>query len=201
MTTLPYTFRLTEEIARWAFEVHVNTLSNWYIAFSNPTAGPWKRLMARDDAGIEGEVHRFEREEDRPDLVIVNDTLSTVLIVEAKDSLVALIATTQVTKSSAVVKALAAALSLRAENLFWLTRADYQVLPGLLWGAESQSTEAQRVSAFGAYAQEFQRIGFVHAGMIGVEVTRAGNHLELGGFAYETADENAAAAVLESLQL
>jgi hypothetical protein len=107
VTTLPYTFRLTEEISRWAFEVHVNTLSDWYIAFSNPTAGPWKRLMARDEAGIEGEVHRFEREEDRPDLVLVNDNLSTLVIVEAKDSLAALVARTQVVKSSAVVQALA----------------------------------------------------------------------------------------------
>ena len=37
-----YTFRLTEEIARWAFEVVCKNSSDWYIAFTNPTAGPWK---------------------------------------------------------------------------------------------------------------------------------------------------------------
>jgi hypothetical protein len=201
VTSLPYTFRLTEEIGRWAFEVHLHALPDWYIAFTNPTAGPWKRLMARDEAGVEGEVHRFEREEDRPDLVLVNDRLSTLLIIEAKDSLGALVVPAQVTKSAEVVKTLAETLSLRAENAYWLTRSDYQVLPGLLWGAEAATTDAGRLSAFQTYASAFHRIDFAHPGIVGIEITRAGNQLALNGYVYETAYEDAAGVVLGSLDL
>ena len=39
-----YNFRLTEEIARWAFEIICRENPNWYVAFTNPTAGPWKTI-------------------------------------------------------------------------------------------------------------------------------------------------------------
>jgi hypothetical protein len=39
-----YSYNLTEEICRWSFEVHIKKLESWWIAFTNPTAGPWKKI-------------------------------------------------------------------------------------------------------------------------------------------------------------
>ena len=38
--------RLNEELARWAFEIKISENSDWEIAFTNPTAGPWKTVKA-----------------------------------------------------------------------------------------------------------------------------------------------------------
>lgn len=80
--------RLNEEIARWAFEIIFKTNTSWHIAFTNPTAGPWKTIKSVSlQSGKEGEVYRFILEEDRPDIIMYNDSLRVVLIFEAKDSL------------------------------------------------------------------------------------------------------------------
>lgn len=96
MMTRKYTFRLTEEIARWAFEVLLSKNPDWYIAFTNPTAGPWKRVTAINERGVEGEVHRFARDEERPDLLLISDKYEVVIIIEAKDSLPKLIKDKQI---------------------------------------------------------------------------------------------------------
>ena len=48
-------FNVTEELARWRFELEIKASRDWWIAFSNPTAGPWKRLMGRSGDGSLGE--------------------------------------------------------------------------------------------------------------------------------------------------
>jgi hypothetical protein len=146
-----YSYRLTEEISRWAFEISISQSTQWFIAFSNPTAGPWKRLMGRDAYNNSGEVHRFERDEERPDLVLVCDQLQVIIILEAKDSLQKLMPDNQVSKSAAVVGHLASVLSQKSENTFWRERAYYTIVPGLLWGAEELSTQNERRICFEKY--------------------------------------------------
>ena len=135
MSATQYRYRLTEEICRWAFEVALQGRPNWFLAFTNPTAGPWKRLMAPDEGGAAGEVHRFEREETRPDLVLVNDALEVVVILEAKDDVAKLRAPDQVQKTAAMMTRMSALLATKADNPSWGRRAEYSVCAGLLWGA------------------------------------------------------------------
>lgn len=177
MTTLRYQYKLSEEIARWAFEVHLASIAAWHLAFTNPTAGPWKRLMALDPDGVETEVHRFEREEDRPDLVLVNDQLRAIVIVEAKDALAALVASRQVAKSCAVVAALSQTLASLVGHAAWDTRTGYTVVPGLLWGAETQTAPAARAAAFATYSARLGAEGFDAPGWVGIEVLRTGDEL------------------------
>lgn len=139
-----YRFQLTEEIVRWRFEVLLHTCPDWFIAFTNPTAGPWKRVMGRNGRGVEGEVYRFPRDIERPDLILVNDKLNTIIILEAKDSLSKLLVNDQINKSADVVNDLAIALSRLANNDYWGERSRYSICPGLLWGSERRSTVSHR---------------------------------------------------------
>lgn len=201
MKEVRYQYKLTEEIARWAFEVHVRELPDWNIAFTNPTAGPWKRLMANDSKGMPGEVHRFLREDDRPDLVLVNDTLRSILIIEAKDTLGRLLTAAQVGKSCAVVVKLSTTLRDLRDNPFWGDRAGYRVLPGLLWGSSTPSVESQRLSAFETYEEEFAAIGLHHRGLIGIEILRDGDALLASGYSHAAATGDLSAQILTSLSL
>ena len=80
--------RLNEELARWAFEIIISNNTEWEIAFTNPTAGPWKTVKAHSlKTNKKGEVYRFILEEDRPDIIIYNDKLKSLIIFEAKDNL------------------------------------------------------------------------------------------------------------------
>lgn len=88
-------YHLTEEISRWAFEVACREQTSWDIAFTNPTAGPWKTIKAKGALGDLGEVYRFALEENRPDIILINDDINIIIIVEAKDSLEKLINKTQ----------------------------------------------------------------------------------------------------------
>lgn len=128
--------RLNEEIARWAFEILYKENTSWVIAFTNPTAGPWKTIKASSlRNGNVGQVYRFILEEDRPDIIMYNDELQAVIIVEAKDSLIKLIDRSQAIKSAAVVVKLANLLRNATTNNFWRGRENYKVILGLLWGA------------------------------------------------------------------
>lgn len=128
--------RLNEEIARWAFEIIYKTNTSWKIVFTNPTAGPWKTIKAPSKTtGVEGEVYRFILEEDRPDIVMFNDELETVLVIEAKDSLEKLLDRAQAIKSAAVVVKLANILGNKGTNAYWQGRENYKVILGLLWGS------------------------------------------------------------------
>jgi hypothetical protein len=139
-----YDYQLTEEIARWRFEVFVKSCPAWYIAFTNPTAGPWKRVMEKREDGVEGEVYRFVRDEDRPDLILVCDDLKTIAIIEAKDSLAKLQVDDQLSKSAQVVEKLSGILSRLGDNKFWNLRSRYSVCAGLLWGGETGSSAEDR---------------------------------------------------------
>lgn len=128
--------RLNEEIARWAFEILFKTNTEWKIAFTNPTAGPWKTIKANSLIdNTEGEVYRFILEEDRPDIIMYNDRLKAIIIIEAKDSLEKLMVGTQAQKSADVVVKLANILKSKARNHFWKGRERYAVILGLLWGS------------------------------------------------------------------
>jgi hypothetical protein len=126
---------LNEEISRWAFEILFKDNQHWKIAFTNPTAGPWKTIKATNSYGKEGEVYRFPLEETRPDIILYNDELEAILIVEAKDSLTKLVSGDQAEKSVAVVERLADILSRLDNNPYWNKRAHYPVYIGILWGS------------------------------------------------------------------
>jgi len=131
---ISYTYSPSEEIARWATEVYIkkNPKLGWWVAFTNPTAGPWKKVVAPGEGGTSVEIYRFIREEERPDLILVNDDFKVILIVEAKDCVGKLIASDQMTKSIRVIREMAEILS-QSRNPHWQTRKNYKVLPSFLW--------------------------------------------------------------------
>lgn len=171
--TSTYDYRLTEEIARWAFEVNIRKSKAWYIAFTNPTAGPWKRVMANTPDGVPGEVYRFPRDNDRPDLILVSDTHKTVLIIEAKDSLPKLLVRDQMAKSVDVIASLARVLKSLRHNKYWGARCDYSVVPGVLWGADTRSEERIVGDCVRQYGRELNRLGdLVSTDFLAIEVVR-----------------------------
>lgn len=142
-----YKYRLTEEIARWVLEVYVqnNQVSkkHWWIAFTNPTAGPWKRLMAKTHEGMV-EAYRFRREEGRPDLVLVNDDLKVVLIIEAKDTHRRLVDAKQMSKSVSVIVAMREQLGALSDHVAWASRSSYSYIPGFLWTRSNDPLQEHR---------------------------------------------------------
>lgn len=144
-------YRLTEEVVRWRLELEFQATDEWWIAFTNPTAGPWKRLMGRDQDGREGEVYRFPREEARPDIVAVSDVRQMVLIIEAKDAIDKLMRLDQARKSARVVLDLARKLGSIRRNPFWADRAGYTVVAGLLWGHPHNTAQSSWRAAFDVY--------------------------------------------------
>lgn len=166
MTSL---MRVDEEVARWRFEVLLKE-TPWNIAFTNPTAGPWKLLVGTRADGSLGEVHRFEREETRPDLVVYSDSLGIIVILEAKDSLAKLLVPIQVTKSAAVVQSLARILKSKGGNEFWGNRSEYLIVAGLLWSSERRTTPIERERVHRSYLSAMEP-GLV-LGIVGIEVFR-----------------------------
>lgn len=138
---MTYTYRLTEEIARWAFEIKCAEAKDWHIVFTNPTAGPWKSMKCINNENIEGEIYRFGAKEDRPDIVLVNDKLQAVIIIEAKDSLHKLIEGNQANKSVKVTDDISKLLK-KCNSPFWGDkRRNYSVFLGLLWGCEGSDSK------------------------------------------------------------
>ena len=129
-----YQFSINEEIARWVLEVYIKTHSetHWWVAFTNPTAGPWKTITALGTDGIESEIYRFQREEERPDLVIVNDELKSTIIIEAKDFFSKLVADSQMKKSIRVINEMSKVLG-NIPNEHWAKRKQYKIIPAFLW--------------------------------------------------------------------
>ncbi len=194
-----YEYRLTEEIARWAFEVRVKSNSAWNIVFTNPTAGPWKRLEAVNQAGQRGEVYRFDRDEARPDIVMVNDALKSVLIIEAKDTLAKLLAPSQVKKSCEVVLDMASVLQDIKDSEYWGERWGYRYFNSLLWGAQSTSDEAEIERALRAYEKclKGNDCGVDAGVMLGIEVSKLKEDIEL--FFYGLNDSQFEAKIISSL--
>jgi hypothetical protein len=132
----PQLVSLSEEIVRWGFEVALQSTNSWKIAFTNPTAGPWKKITATDSYGRVGEVHRFEIDETRPDLVIYSDLEKAVIIIEAKTELAGLLDSSQTAKTSEMYDRLAAKLMSCDDNPYWHKRTSYSYNLGLLWGTD-----------------------------------------------------------------
>lgn len=169
-----YSFKLTEELARWIFEVKIKNSLNWYIAFTNPTAGPWKSIKCKDKNGNMGEVHRFLRDEERPDILLVNDELQIVLIIEAKDSLIKLKRASQAEKSVNVVLELGKILNTKKTNIYWNNRVDYKIITGLLWGSTSKSSPKEIEELFEVYRKLIiaDKSSIIYNKMLlGIEVT------------------------------
>lgn len=135
-----YNFNISEEIARWVTEVYVRNQQSlgWWVAFTNPIAGPWKKITALNGEGVPVEVYRFEREGERPDLVLVNDKYKLIIIVEAKDYYQKLIAADQMKKSVRVIEEISLILK-NCGNEHWKTRRDYKILPSFLWFCEDSA--------------------------------------------------------------
>jgi hypothetical protein len=131
---LKYQYKINEEITRWTTEVYIKSTptSNWYIAFTNPTAGPWKKITVRNSEKKAVEVYRFDREEKRPDLVLINDKKKIILIVEAKYDLNDILNSEQMKKSVKVVVDMAEVLkSISIKE--WALRKTYKIIPSFLW--------------------------------------------------------------------
>jgi len=169
-----YTYKLTEEISRWAFEIHIKNKKTWWIAFTNPTAGPWKRIEAFDKNHNKGEVYRFDRDEKRPDIVIVNDELKSIIIFEAKDSLEKLKIESQTAKSCLVINDMAKTLATIKDNPFWGNRHSYKIYNGLLWGSSAPSSASSVEEAFQVYSSELKKIKSIvdTSIQIGIESTK-----------------------------
>lgn len=200
-----YTFRLTEEIARWAFEINFNDTTDWKIAFTNPTAGPWKTIRAPSlSTGIIGEVYRFELEETRPDILLFNDRLKHIIIIEAKDSLEKLLAGGQVKKTIEVVDQLSTLLSQQSHNQFWAGRESYNVVTGLLWGCEQTYTNQHYEQLFSAHHNEMNRHALLNKDFIlGIETVREGQNLKCVIYAkcYHPNDRTTIEAIAQSMNL
>jgi len=135
-----YDFTINEEIARWVTEVYVRQHQKlgWWVAFTNPIAGPWKKITALNGEGVPVEIYRFEREGERPDLILVNDRLKTILIVEAKDFVQKLIAEDQMIKSVRVIEEITSILK-NCPSEHWLSRKDYKIISSFLWYTENDA--------------------------------------------------------------
>jgi len=150
-----YQYKLNEEIIRWAAEVYIRTHPElgWWIAFTNPTAGPWKKLNAPNQRGEFVEVYRFGREEKRPDIVLVNDKLEVVVITEAKYKLSALLDDSQMVKSIQVVNDMKKELA-QIDNPVWVKRGEYKTVPSFLWYSNNaDSTDGENSSLVSCYSR------------------------------------------------
>ena len=84
-------YSINEEIVRQTlevkFQVNSSTKDEWFISFSNPTAGPWKKIMFVTKYKKVIRVGGYEKEEKRPDLIVFSRTHKLLFIIEAKDYL------------------------------------------------------------------------------------------------------------------
>lgn len=175
-----YIYNLTEEICRWSFEVHTKKLNNWWIAFTNPTAGPWKKIEGFNKDNKKGEVFRYERDVPRPDIIIVNDKLKTIIIFEAKDNLAKLNVESQIEKTSKVIDDMNNILT-NINNEFWNDRNSYDSFLGLLWGSEILSAEKNILNTFKKYSDCLKKIKtkIKVENIIGIEVSKDNQNISL----------------------
>ena len=175
-----YIYNLTEEICRWSFEVHTKKLNNWWIAFTNPTAGPWKKIEGFNKDNKKGEVFRYERDVPRPDIIIVNDKLKTIIIFEAKDNLAKLNVESQIEKTSKVIDDMNNILT-NINNEFWNDRNSYDSFLGLLWGSEILSAEKNILNTFKKYSDCLKKIKtkIKDEKIIGIEVSKDKQNISL----------------------
>ena len=128
------TVRVTEEVARFAFEVFVQERigGSMYVAFSNPTAGPWKTVKMRGVRGEETEVHRFGIFDQRPDLVLHAPSGNSMLVLEAKSEVEGLLSRAQMCKARDAFNSFVETAHGSANPL--LSRVS-EIIPGFLWAS------------------------------------------------------------------
>lgn len=196
--------RLNEELARWAFEILFKNNNSWKIAFTNPTAGPWKTIKAPSkETGEEGEVYRFILEEDRPDIIMFNDNLESVIIIEAKDNLEKLLDKEQAEKSAEVVIKLANLLSEKGTNPYWNGREEYKIILGLLWGCtDNAETEDAKNQLYDYYHELVKTEDVVYNDLvIGIETLYSSGSLKCKAFykAYDNQEDEFGKTIVSSL--
>ena len=196
--------RLNEEISRWTFEILFKQNQSWHIAFTNPTAGPWKTIKGRSlSSSIEGEVYRFTLEEKRPDIIMYNDELKKIIVFEAKDSISKLLDDEQSTKSAEVVVKLAEILFNRSANIFWRGRESYNVILGLLWGSvDFPANNLEKDKLFDCYHNLIVGRDHVMSDIIiGIETLYKNNNLTCNCYykSYNNYPENIAQLISASL--
>lgn len=136
-----YEIKLSEEIIRFAFEVAImRERTNRFIAFSNPTAGPWKLVLGRR-ADETYELHRFGREDVRPDVIVVCDKLRKIVVIEAKETADQLDSGT-IEKTYGISAMFADIFGLYDSHEDWLQRKTYEVITGFLFGSASAAAAA-----------------------------------------------------------
>lgn len=184
-------FVLTEEMSRWAFEVKCKLSKTWDIVFTNPTAGPWKTIQSKDDEGNLGEVYRFGVDEERPDIIIVNDELKEIIIIEAKNSIDKLIQGTQIEKSVKVVGDISSTLK-TTNNKYWGQRKNYPIVLGILWGAENTVKSSDILSVFSQYREEIRKYSsFDDTLLVGIQTKKIGTDLRCSLFYKDYSGNNA----------
>jgi hypothetical protein len=194
-----YSYNLTEEICRWSFEVHIKKLESWWIAFTNPTAGPWKKIESYNKNNKKGEVFRYERDAPRPDLIIVNDDLKAIIIFEAKDDLVKLNIENQIEKTTKVVDDMNNILT-KIDNEFWNNRNTYNTFLGLLWGSKTLSIKKDVLKTFKNYSDCLRKKNTkVNVeNIIGIEVSKKNENIMLNFHA--DSDQKNSNKILNSLK-
>lgn len=168
---IKYTFNINEEIARWVTEVYVRNQQElgWWVAFTNPIAGPWKKITALNGEGVPVEIYRFEREGERPDLVLVNDKYKIVIVVEAKDTYQKIVALDQMKKSARVIEEISSILK-TCPNEHWSKRMNYTILPSFLWFSED---EKNLLNEDGIVKQSFEKFSKLNSeSLINIIITR-----------------------------
>lgn len=171
-------YKLTEEIARWAFEVLCKENSQWYIAFTNPTAGPWKAIKSCGKDGQEGRIYTFDSKEKRPDIILVNDSMKLILIIEAKADMNSLLKNDQVSKSTRVVADIGKMLQKMRNNEYWGKRYMYKIVLGLLWGSEENLERKVYDVLFDKYKSELAQYENIDTRLIfGIETIKIENSL------------------------
>lgn len=131
---------ITEEIARFAFEVFIETQfgQHAYVAFANPTAGPWKTVKLRSQQGAIVEVLRFGIKEQRPDLVVFSPATKEVVVLEAKSRASDLLTRAQTIKARDAYDSFVSRFTALRHQLI---PSDIKFIPGFLWASSNFASE------------------------------------------------------------
>jgi hypothetical protein len=129
-------YRLTEEVARQAVEVIFGRTSDWFVCFSNPTAGPWKLIKLMTPGGPK-EVARFLKEDVRPDVILQHLNAGIFILLEAKDDAQKLLNAAQAKKSLRMFEAEIR----RLEGLVGERKGKYTFLTGFLYPSQNPARD------------------------------------------------------------
>jgi len=189
---IPYI--ISEEIVRFVLEVHIKQgAKDWSVAFTNPTAGPWKKIIL-NLAGDKLEVGRYEREEQRPDLIIFYAKYGVFIIIEAKDNFSKIYDATQIKKSIEVFlkekKRLVNSKLLKK----YTEKIKLKFVNGFLWF----DTDANNAELF---AKHYSKHAKIDDPLLIINITKHGDDLTCLGKVYSTKDDPEIIASIKELYL